>query len=1150
MTAAISRLALIASGLALGTSLSPTANAEFRLELLHAADQEAGAAAVQDAPRFSAVLNALKAEDLGWDGLADNTIVLSSGDAFIPGLFYDASEAVFGTAGIADIQIQNELGFQAIAFGNHEFDFGTAVLAGLIDGSAPGSILGVDFAGADFPYLSTNLDYSTDASMAPLEVLGGQAPQAAKLTSSVIIDVNGEPIGVIGATTPRLKSISSPDEIGVFPTRFDASPTAAQIDALAAEIQAGVDALLAANPDINKVILLAHMQQLDIELALAERLRDVDIIVGGGSNTRLFDANDRPRDGDSVQGEYPTFIEDLDGNPVAVVNTDGSYKYVGRLVIDFNDLGVIDPASYDPAVSGAYATDAQGVADLAAEGLIDPEIQQIVDAIEAQIIATESNVFGIADVFLNGNRSGTDAGDDPDGVRTQETNLGNLTADANLATAQMYDPSVVVSLKNGGGIRASIGRTVVPPGGGAYVRVPNEAVFDGAGNLVKPEGGISQNDIQTTLAFNNGLTLLTVTKQELVALLEHGVGTIPGVSGRFPQVSGVTFSYNPSWGEGNRVQTAAVVSEDDEVISMLVQDGQLVGDPNEEFRIVTLGFLAAPRFDDAGNFIGGGDGYPFPNTNIDAAVGETTDQGTLDRINPISLVQEGSQTGNAVFADDGSEQDALAEYLFANYSTQPFDQGDTGRSEDARIQSLAFREDSVPTPPIAGDADGNGVVEPNDVRALRSFLRQPASSCPACDLDGDGIISIRDARLLVLSLPISATVTSGADDGPGTLRAALRDGATQISIEPYVSQIVVQSPLQYDSEAPLTITGSGQVIRWGIDSVDPADALLQVSNGADLSLSKLSFQGLGGYSITKQGGGKGIFINVPTDRAGQVSVNLEDVSVYDTGNHGVHVRDCPDDDCSAGQGGGGVGSPASVFVRLTNVEINGVGFGKQDADGVRVDDRGDGDIQLTVIESTFKNVGADGIELDEGDAGSVIVNVRDAVFEGNGAYCTDVRDPGIDPIAYDSACNDDGDPDVDDAFDIDEAGSGGISGIVMNVDIIENFDEGLDFDTEGEGADNFVDLDLVNIGAAGNGDEGIKVSEEGDASVLVRMRAIDVEGDVEVEEEDAGDLEVVIERSAIGDDLKLAEDGDGVGTVRLRDTTVGDELDFDNVDAI
>ena len=157
---------------------------DFLLELLHIADQEAGAAAVQDAPRLSAVLNALRAQDLGNDGIDDNTLVLSSGDAFIPGLFFEASEAVFGSDGIADIQIQNELGIQEIALGNHEFDFGTEVLAGLIEGSATGTILSSDFSGAAFPYLSTNLDVSTDANLAPLEVAGGAAPQANTITSS------------------------------------------------------------------------------------------------------------------------------------------------------------------------------------------------------------------------------------------------------------------------------------------------------------------------------------------------------------------------------------------------------------------------------------------------------------------------------------------------------------------------------------------------------------------------------------------------------------------------------------------------------------------------------------------------------------------------------------------------------------------------------------------------------------------------------------------------------------------------------------------------------------------------------------------------------------------------------------------------------
>lgn len=654
-------------------------NDTFTLNLLHFTDQEAGAAAVVDAPNLSAVLNALRDEDVG----ADATLTLSSGDAFIPGLFYDASADVFGSSGIADIQIQNELGVQAVTLGNHEFDFGTAELAGLISGDAAGdfsalsgtALDGLDFTGTLFPYLSTNLDFSTDANLSPLAVEGGQAPQGNAVTSSTVIEQDGELFGVIGATTPTLASISSPGDVGIAPLWQGPMPTEMELDALAAEIQAEVDALLAANPTMDKVIVLAHMQQIEIEFALAERLEDVDIIVAGGSNTRLFDENDRPRDGDSDQGGYPAFIENAGGTTTAVVNTDGSYQYVGRLVIDFDAYGNVIADSYDPNVSGTFATDEQGVTDLDAEGLIDPEIQAIADAIQEQILETEGNVFGISNVFLNGNRSGSGEPSDPDGVRTQETNLGNLTADANLEYANdvQSEVDVWVSIKNGGGIRASIGQTVVPPGGTEPIRTVNEEILDADGTVVRPEGGISQNSIQTTLAFNNDLVVGELSASEIVALLEHGIGALPNVAGQFIQVAGIEFSFDPDAPVGSRIDDAAFVDPDTgEMRAVLVDDGGIVN-PGQEYGVVTLGFLAAPRFDEGGNFIGGGDGYPFP-----------------ESFDFVSLEEEGIKTGGATFADNGTEQDALAEYLLNNHATEAtaFDMVDTGPDQDQRIVDL------------------------------------------------------------------------------------------------------------------------------------------------------------------------------------------------------------------------------------------------------------------------------------------------------------------------------------------------------------------------------------------------------------------------------------------------------------------------------
>ena len=359
-------------------------------------------------------------------------------------------------------------------------------------------------------------------------------------------------MGIVGATTPTIPTISSPGDVTVLPAEFDGSPTPGQLDALAAEIQKDVDEMLAANPNLNKVVVLSHMQQIAIEQELATRLTNVDVIVAGGSNTRLFDENDRPRPGDSNQGEYPIFTTDADGKPVAIVNTDGNYKYIGRLVVDFDENGNVIPESYDAEISGAYATDEEGVAALGAEGLVDPEIQAIVNKLEEVIVAKESNLFGFSDVYLNGVRGS---------VRTEETNLGNLTADANLAIAKETDPTVVISLKNGGGIRDDIGQSIVPPGGtGEPERLPTEAIPG-----VKPAGGISETDIANSLRFNNGLTLLTITAEELLAVVEYGVAASSdddaNTPGQFPQVAGIEFSFDVNAEPNDRVQSLVVLDE-------------------------------------------------------------------------------------------------------------------------------------------------------------------------------------------------------------------------------------------------------------------------------------------------------------------------------------------------------------------------------------------------------------------------------------------------------------------------------------------------------------------------------------------------------------------------------------------------------------
>ena len=621
--------------------------ARFTLQLLHAADLEGGVEALDNAPRFSAVLNALKAEEA-------NTVIVGAGDTYIPGAFFAAGNDpslrdVLGRegSGRADILMLNAMGFMASALGNHEFDLGTGTLASLIADDGRG------YVGAAFPFLSANLDFSLDRELAPLVVDAGQEAMAIPNSlskSTVITTPSGEKIGVVGATTPWLPKISVPGDVRVSPENRD------DIPALAAIIQDSVDELKSSGVQV--IILTGHLQRFSIDEALAGQLGGVDIIISGGSNTLLADNTDRLRDGDTAAGVYPILATSASDEPVAIVSTDGNYKYVGRLVVDFDEAGVLIPESIDVEVSGAFATDEVGVVDT---GNADPapQVVAITQAIRDVVLAKDGTTFGSTSVYLEGRRGA---------VRAEETNLGNLTADANLDAARRIDPTVVASLKNGGGMRASIGVTVgvgeLPPPGNALVG--------------KAEGEISQLDIENTLRFNSGLSLLTLTAEQLLEVVEHAVAEAqPGVStGQFPQVGGLAFSYDMSQPAGERVKSLVIINSDGNPMDIVAQNGEIVGDKERTFRIVTRDFLAE-----------GGDDYPFPHFP------------DTNRVDLPDVMTEEQSGGGAEFAAPGREQDAFAEYLAANFSETPYSILDVGAEGDGRIQNLALREDSLAVQP-------------------------------------------------------------------------------------------------------------------------------------------------------------------------------------------------------------------------------------------------------------------------------------------------------------------------------------------------------------------------------------------------------------------------------------------------------------------
>jgi 5'-nucleotidase / UDP-sugar diphosphatase len=172
-------------------------------------------------------------------------------------------------------------------------------------------------------------------------------------------------------------------------------------------------------------------------------------------------------------------------------------------------------------------------------GQEDKEIQHIVSKYSQQVDALLDLKVGETEEDLDGET-----------VRLRETNLGDLVADIMRTTA-----GADAALINGGSIRASILR-----------------------------GTIRAKDIYTALPFDNYVVAIKMTGKQLREALEHGVSGLTEKAGRFPQVSGLTFTYSRTSPAGSRVRSVTV--------------GGRPLEPAKEYTVATNDFLAA-----------GGDGY-------------------------------------------------------------------------------------------------------------------------------------------------------------------------------------------------------------------------------------------------------------------------------------------------------------------------------------------------------------------------------------------------------------------------------------------------------------------------------------------------------------------------------------------------------------
>jgi 2',3'-cyclic-nucleotide 2'-phosphodiesterase (5'-nucleotidase family) len=403
--------------------------------------------------KLSAFVKRLKAEN-------PNTLLLDAGDTM-----HGQTIANLERGG-SIVRMMNAVGFDAMATGNHDYNYGYERL--------------LELAGeASFPVLAANV-YKADGTRL-------FAPYA-------VLETGGVRVAVFGLATPETTYKTHPKNV----EGLTFADPVAEAGRIVAELEGKADA----------VIALVHLgldeASVDTSRKLAEEVPGIDLIVDGHSHTAL--------------------PEGLEAGGTLIVQAGEYSKYIG--VVDL----VVGPA-------GAKAKNARLIPAGETSGIEpDPAVLAVIEEVKAGQEALLSEIVGKTRVDLDGER---------EHVRTGETNLGNLIADA-----MLFETGADVALTNGGGIRASI-----------------------------PAGDITKGQVITVLPFGNYIQTKKVTGAQLLAALEHGVSAYPEPLGGFPHVAGLTFKIDPDKPAGERVHDVRV--------------GARPIDPEAVYTLATNDFLAA-----------------------------------------------------------------------------------------------------------------------------------------------------------------------------------------------------------------------------------------------------------------------------------------------------------------------------------------------------------------------------------------------------------------------------------------------------------------------------------------------------------------------------------------------------------------------------
>ncbi|KAM4866549.1 5'-nucleotidase [Thomomys bottae] len=399
-----------------------------------------------------------------------NVLLLDAGDQYQGTIWF----TVYKGAEVA--HFMNALRYDAMALGNHEFDNG---VEGLIDPL---------LKKANFPILSANI-----------KAKGSLASQISGLYLPYkILNLGGEAVGIVGYTSNETPSLSNPGTNLVFEDEITA-------------LQPEVDKLKTLN--VNKIIALGH-SGFEMDKLIAQKVKGVDIVVGGHSNTFLYTGN--PPSKEVPAGKYPFIVTADDGRKVPVVQAYAFGKYLGYLKVEFDDKGNVITSHGNPILLNSSI-------------LEDPNIKADINRWRLKLDNYSTQELGKTIVYLDGTTQS---------CRFKECNMGNLICDAMINNNlrhpdEMFWNHVSMCILNGGGIRSPIDE--------------------------QNNGTITWENLAAVLPFGGTFDLVQLKGSTLKKAFEHSVHRYGQSTGEFLQVGGIHVVYDLSRKPGDRVVSLDVL---------------------------------------------------------------------------------------------------------------------------------------------------------------------------------------------------------------------------------------------------------------------------------------------------------------------------------------------------------------------------------------------------------------------------------------------------------------------------------------------------------------------------------------------------------------------------------------------------------------